>query len=298
MLGIADSILLEVCRRPRLPFSTRMNGGWEPGEKGSHRSANDENARRTYDIRRRCRRSPSRARHPTRWTASARPTRLTTSGSPRPARRPPWTSSAAPTAYREGTSSAPWSSTARSRRRRCDKGSAPSSSCGSRARARSTLECWPRVTLPTHPAHNLSTLREFASFAAELPRRYPRAWNGTTYQRIIALAWEQSRYVNKCTTVLCLGPELEAAFQLLCHSSLPLAHLNNASTVVAAQGPHSQPAEPTEAECAPIRRLYETDDSLWRTHCGSQAYAWAGRLLDRFEPGLAALGASPGRGRV
>lgn len=166
------------------------------------------------------------------------------------------------------------------------------------ARARSTLEWWPRVTLPTHPAHNLSTLREFASFAAELPRRYPRAWNGTTYQRIIALAWEQSRYVNKCTTVLCLGPELEAAFQLLCHSSLPLAHLNNASTVVAAQGPHSQSAEPTEAECAPIRRLYETDDSLWRTHCGSQAYAWAGRLLDRFEPGLAALGASPGRGRV
>ena len=136
------------------------------------------------------------------------------------------------------------------------------------ARARSTLAWWPRVTLDTHPAHNLSTLREFAAFAAALPGRYPRAWSSTAFPRQwgVGVAWEQSRYVNSCTEVLCLGaPELQARLQRLCRSSLPLPRLNQGEAAAATAG--SSPG--AEEECALIRTLYARDDWLWRRHCGA-----------------------------
>ena len=117
---------------------------------------------------------------------------------------------------------------------------------------------------PTHPASKLANLREYAAFAAELPWRYSRAWNGTTYQRLIALAWEQSRYVNRCTRIYCLGPGLEASFQELCHSRLPLLHLNRGRNEPAAS------ASRLDEECAPVRALYGKDVALWRAHCGNE----------------------------
>ena len=147
-------------------------------------------------------------------------------------------------------------------------------------RARSTLAWWPRVTLPTHPAHNLSTLHQFATFAAELPWRYPRAWKGTTYQRVIALAWEQSRYINNCTQVLCHGPGLEQAFQQLCQSSLAFPLLNGgdrtASAPVAAQAPLPPTQSSGADECKPIRSLYPRDFELWKTHCRRGEQGWMG----------------------
>ena len=142
-------------------------------------------------------------------------------------------------------------------------------------RARSTLAWWPRVTLPTHPAHNLSTLHQFVTFAAELPWRYPRAWKGTTYQRVIALAWEQSRYINNCTQVLCHGPGLEQAFQQLCQSSLAFPQLNGGDRTAPAPFATQATLPPSRSsdvdECKPVRSLYPRDFELWKTHCSLQA---------------------------
>ena len=145
-------------------------------------------------------------------------------------------------------------------------------------RARSTLAWWPRVTLPTHPAHNLSTLHQFATFAAELPWRYPRAWKGTTYQRVIALAWEQSRYINNCTQVLCHGPGLEQAFQQLCQSSLAFPQLNGGDRTASAPVTTQISLPPTQPlgveECKPVRSLYPRDFELWKTHCRRGEQGW------------------------
>ena len=57
---------------------------------------------------------------------------------------------------------------------------------------------------------------------------------------------------------------LEASFQELCHSRLPLLHLNRGRNESAAS------ASRLDEECAPVRALYGKDVALWRAHCGTE----------------------------
>ena len=144
-------------------------------------------------------------------------------------------------------------------------------------RARSTLNWWRSITTRDHPVHNLSSLAELAAYVGTLPRTMPRIWSGADYHRLYALVWEQARYVNRCTQVICFdeGGGLERALQKLCRTSQPLRQLNLGSgNASAAPAPSShvtpsrqQGREGDAADCKPIRQLYRGDELLWQAHC-------------------------------
>ena len=144
-------------------------------------------------------------------------------------------------------------------------------------RARSTLNWWRSITTRDHPVHNLSSLAELAAYVGTLPRTMPRIWSGADYHRLYALVWEQARYINRCTHVICFdeGGGLERALQKLCRTSQPLRQLNLGSgNASAAPAPSShvtpsrqQGREGDAADCKPIRQLYRGDELLWQAHC-------------------------------
>ena len=152
-------------------------------------------------------------------------------------------------------------------------------------RARSTLHWWRNLTWrqPDHPVHNLSSLAAFAAFVGRLPQTMPKIWSGADYHRMYALVWEQARYINKCTQIICFdeGPGLERSLQKLCHTSQPLRQLNLGRGNESVLPEPSNPTQPRQlgregdaAECEPIRQLYHRDELLWQSRCrGGRATA-------------------------